>query len=300
MKAKRILSLTILITVTLLSGCSVKIANLTPATVPTNPSGIYTLSAKANIENEVIDRSSLAAFVVVDGQQFPMAVSDLGNGYYDFDYSIPEGRKNARFYYLVNYRLKNFTDTPGKLKEVRSPLHEFKLIDRYSITIDAERAPIGTQLAVLGRGFGPGDVVHVGNQATETRLVSTNALQFIVPALTPDNVYAVEVRSGKDVQPAGLLRIDPGIPLSVVPTSLDLAIGQRQALAFALDYPAPRGGLYLSVTTDIPSSIIMSEVFIPEGSRTVSATVEGGEIGKGMLYIKAKGLPEFVIPVTVR
>ncbi len=300
MKAKRIFPLSLLTAALLLAGCSVKIANMTPATVPANPSGIYTLSAKTNIKNEMIDRSSLTASVVIDGQRHPMTLSDMGNGFYDFDYAIPEGRRNARFYYVVNYRLKTIGDTPGELKEIKSPIQEFRLIDRYSITLDAERAPIGTQLAVLGRGFGPGDVVYVGDRATDTRFVSTNALQFIVPPLAPGNAYAVDVRNGSDIQSAGVLRIDPGIPLSVAPNSLELSTGQRQALAFALDYPAPAGGLYLSVTTDIPDSIIMPEVFIPEGARTVNVTVEGGDAGKGTLYVKANGLPELKIPVTIR
>ena len=54
------------------------------------------------------------------------------------------------------------------------------------------------------------------------------------------------------------------------------------------------------LTTDIPNSIIMPEVLIPEGARTVSATIEGDKVGSGHLYINAKGLPELVIPVTIQ
>jgi hypothetical protein len=300
MKAKRIFFPTLLCSTLFLLGCSVKIANMTPTRVPTNPSGIYTLSAKAELQNKAIDEGSLSAYVVVDGEQHPMARSEMGNGFYDFDYDIPSDRDSARFYYIVHYRLRTLGDKPGELKQVESVPHEFTLIDRYSITLDAERAPIGTQLAILGRGFSPSDHIFVGDVAADTRFVSANALQFIVPGLTPGYAYAVEVHGGKDIEPAGMLRVDPGLPLSVIPKRLDLKTGERQAIAFALDYPAPSGGLYINVTTDIQDSIIMPEVLIPEGARTVNVTIEGGSAGNGSLFIHARGLSELVIPVTVQ
>ena len=41
-----------------------------------------------------------------------------------------------------------------------------------------------------------------------------------------------------------------------------------------MDNPAPMGGLYINVTTDIPSSVIMPEVIIPETARTVNIAVQ--------------------------
>jgi hypothetical protein len=300
MKAKRIFLLTLVSAVLVLSGCSVRIANMTPRTVPTNPSGIYTLSAKTDIKNKAIDPSSLATYVVVDGKQHPMARSEIGQGFYDFDYTIPVNRNSARFYYIVNYRLKTLGNVPGKLKQTLSGQHEFQLTDRYSITLDAERAPVGTQLAVLGRGFSRSDRVFVGDLAAETHFISSNALQFIVPGLTPGYAYAVEVRGGRNIEQAGMLRVDPGLPLRVIPSRLELKTGERQAIAFALDYPAPDGGLYINITTDIQDSIIMPEVLISEGSRTVSVGIEGGSAGRGSLFINARGLSELVVPVTVK
>ena len=204
MKAKTILLLTLLPTAALLlfSGCSVRIANMTPTMLPTNPSGIYTLSAKADIINKAIDPGSLATYVVVDGEQHPMQSSNLGSGFYDFDYHIPDNRKGARYYYLVNYRLKTLGVEPGKLQKVQSALHEVQLIERYSITLDASRAPVGTQLVVLGRGFARRDRIFVGGVAAETRFVSSNSIEFIVPDLPLGQAYQVEVRGGANIDPS--------------------------------------------------------------------------------------------------
>lgn len=302
MKAKRIFLPFLLFLVLFASGCSVRIANMTPGTVPTNPSGIYTLSVQAEVQNQAIDPSSISAYVVVDGEEHEMQRSDLGGGYFDFDYAIPEGQRSARFYYVVRYRLRTIGDTPGELKEVTSPLQEIRLTDRYSITLDADRAPVGTQLAILGRGFGRNDEVIVGGVPARTRFISANVLQFIVPDLAPGDSYPVQVRGGPRVENAGLLRVDPGLPtpLTVVPGRVDLETGERQTLVFALESPAPPNGLYLNVTTDIPNSIIMPEVMIPSGSRSVNATVEGADPGEGSLFIKAEGMRELEIPVNIR
>ena len=300
MKAKRIFPLLSISGLLLLAGCSVKIANMTPATVPTNPSGIYTLSAQTKLDYDVVDMESVQTFVVVDGEQHLMARSELGPNFFDYDYDIPSDRENARYYYILKYLLKSAEGDVRQTKTFQSDLQNLKLIDRYSITLDANRAPIGTQLAALGRGFSRSDKVFVGGVAAETQYVSANVLQFIVPDVAPGSSYSVDIRGGQKEEYIGTLRVDPGIPLSVIPKSLDLAVGERQALAFALDYAAPEGGLYLNVTTDIPNSIIMPEVMIPEGARTISVTVEGGDPGQGTLFISAKNFSELKVPVTVR
>lgn len=297
MKAKRILLPSLSVVLIGMSGCSVRISNVTPPVIPTNPSGIYTISAQAVIKNQAVDRSNVNAFIVIDGEKHPMTASDLGNGYFDYDYTMPQGQEAARFYYVLQYALGS-RDAKPKIRTKQSRINELKLIDRLSITLDTNRAPVGTQLSVLGRGFSFGDKVFVGGIEAETRFVSGSVLQFVIPIMEPGPNYPVEVR-GRSVEEAGTLKVDPALPLKVIPDSLTLESGQRRILAFAINDPAPPEGLYLNVTTDIPNSVIMPEVIIPEGSRTVNVTVQGGQAGSGRLFVQALGMPEVVIPVTV-
>ena len=298
MKAKSLFLPLLLATLFGMSGCAIGIRNATPPSLATNPSGIYTLSAQAILKNKSVDHSSTNAFIVIDGETHPMEASNLGNGYFDYDYTMPSNRDTAQFYYILEYKLGSKNGSP-KARIKQSKVNQFKLIDRMSITLDANRAPVGTQLTVLGRGFSTNDKVFVGGIQADTRFVSGSVLQFILPSMTPDRNYAVEVR-GRSIENAGTLKVDPGMPISVIPNQLTLNSGQGQTLAFAITSPAPTGGLFLSVTTDIPSSIIMPEVIIPEGSRTVSVTVQGGKKGNGNLFIQGPGMPELVIPVSVR
>jgi hypothetical protein len=53
------------------------------------------------------------------------------------------------------------------------------------------------------------------------------------------------------------------------------------------------------VTTDVPESVIMPEVVVPEGSTNVVVTVKGGKPGAGTLYLKGFGQGEITIPVSV-
>jgi len=301
MKAKRILLLILLITaVSAITGCSIKIDNMTPAQVPANPSGIYTLSARPFITNDVLDPSSVSMYIVIDGKKHPMRPSALGGDYFDYEYSLPQGQQDARYYYEMQYRMRNIGDKPSRIKIVKSAPQALSLINRYSITLDVERAPVGTSIAMLGRGFRSADKIYLGGTAAHTRYISANVLEFTVPGVPAGNSYPVEVRGSSDVQAAGVLRVDPGNPLSVLPSNLELIKEQRQALVFALETPAPTGGLEIFVTTDIPDSIIMPEVFIPEGARTVNIPVIGAEPAQGTLFVKGRGLPELQVPVTVR
>ncbi|MEC9227843.1 MAG: IPT/TIG domain-containing protein [Verrucomicrobiota bacterium] len=280
-----------------LSGCNTQIENMTPTRVPANPSGIYTLSAYAKLSNQSVMRESMSASIVIDGETHQMSQSEVGEAYFDYDYTMPENRDSARFYYVLDYKFIN-KDKVIKDATVQSSIEQMKLIDRYSISLDTSRAPIGTSLAVLGRGFSRRDKVYVGGVEANTRFISSNTLQYIVPNVTPAMSHLVEVR-GVSTESAGTLKVDPALPLRVIPDSLTLQKGQRQALAFAMDNPAPMGGLYINVTTDIPSSVIMPEVIIPETARTVNIAVQAGEPGAGSLYIQGPGMNEIVIPITV-
>jgi hypothetical protein len=299
MKAKRIFLILSLLGLFLLSGCTIAILNETPETLPTNPSGIYTLTARTALTDSLVKRDSLKTFIVIDGSKEALTPRPEGGGFYEYDYAIPEGRNEARYYFLMEYQLHKDKE-PNLIHKRQSELSTLKLIDRYTISLDVNRAPIGTELALFGRGFSRADTVFVGQSAAETRYLTSNTLQFLVPPVEAGKRYKVEVRSGANREAAGLLKVDPSLPLRVVPSELDMQTGQNQALLFQLENPAPNGGQHIEVTTDIPNSVIMPEVVIAAGQRTVSITLQAGVSGIGKLYIQAPGMREIVIPISVQ
>lgn len=279
-----------------LTGCEMSVANLTPAKVPQNPSNTYMLSMNARIHDGSIIKKTVTPYVVIDGKVHMMQKSEVGASTYDFDYAIPEGRSEARYYYVVTYQV----DVHGKPRdrEYTTELYDLNIVNRYILSMDGSRGPAGARIGIMGRGFTSDDKVIIGGYETDTTFGSSHSLTFTVPALPAHRNYAVQVKSGNDLIPVGDFRID-GAELHVNQTKIQVPVGERTLLVVKTDVDAPAGGIPINVTTDIPDSVIMPEATIAEGTRSVSIPIEGASNGNGHLYIEAPGFKEISIPTYV-
>ena len=281
----------------LLAGCNLTITNLTPDVLHENASQLYTISVRVKPTERELDRSSLQVSVVIDGQDQAMKKSAGTTDVYEYDYPLPTGRDEASYYFLVRYRFNS--DSPAKSNEMYSDLHHFKVERRYARPIEANRGPVGARVSIVGRGFTAHDVVYLGTTPARTVFESPNSLSFFVPAVQPDRNYNVAVSSGiGSTLSVGTFRAD-ATGARVSPTSLTLHSGENMAVTFTIPNAAPQGGLLLDVTTDIPESVIMPEVVVPEGATNVVVTIQGGKPGTGALYLKGFSQGELSIPVSV-
>jgi len=284
----------------LLSGCGLTTKNLTPTEFPANPSNIYTLSLEVRESDSNIFNDSIVPKVVIDGEARRMAPSPIGDGIWDYEYAMPQGRHNAVYYFEVEY---DISSTQGrKTKTVTLPkdgLLKFSLANHYVLTLEANRGPVGSQIGLTGRGFNKGDKVFVGNMLAQTDYHSPRDLSFYVPSLPAERDYQVTLRSNNREIPVGSFRIDPAM-MRVVPGSIQLNSGASRTIVFSIPSPAPAEGILVSTKTNIPQSIILPEVVIPGGERSVSVRLEGGEPGVGVLYIEAAGYASVEVPVEVR
>lgn len=300
MKTYRFFVSTCIILSLCLAGCSTHVVNLTPPQFPPSPTGTYTLKAQANVSQSTsVVPDSFEAFVVIDGKHYPMSKRTTNGSFFEYGYRPPSGKLLTRFYYVVNYLVKKKNGTPV-LKQIISDLYQVQLPNTITLHLDKQRAAVDTRVKISGDQFTDQDRVLINGAPCETSFISPRELQFVVPDIKPGFGYIVEVFTSNGMLQAGTLRVDAANPLRVLPKELELKSGQPQALAFMLNYPAPFGGLYIDITTDIPDSIIMPEVLIPERARTVSVTIEGKNIGNGHLFIRAGDLPEIIVPVTIR
>ena len=294
--ARKIISaLTATLGLVLLTGCeTVKLTDLTPKTMVENPSNIYTFSLRVAPRSNTV--TSLEPRIVIDGQNHGMKKSPLGEGLYDFEYQVPAGRDQLRYYFLVNYSVEgNGTLTP---QETYTQVSEVRIENRYVVRLQVNRGPVGAVISIVGRGFTPQDTVHFDGTPVRTALVSANELTFFVPPLDAGRTYKVSIRGAAGDSDVGPFRIDAST-ITISPMSLTLRTGERQPLNFSLTNPAPAGGTLLDVTTDVPESVIMPEVIVKPGQTSVSVTVEGGRPGSGNLFLKGFGSGEITIPITV-
>lgn len=294
---KIILGIAAAVAVALLAGCeTVKLTNLTPASMPENPSQIYTFTLRVTTRTNTVNPSSITPHIIVDGQSFVMKKSPIGEGLYEFEYQLPAGRDDIAYYYLVNYDVEgNKVATPG---EAYTEVSRVKVVRRYVLSLEVNRGPVGARVSVLGRGFTPQDVVFFSGVPARTVCESPNALSFFVPPLEAGKNYSVALNGAPGYSPVGTFHIDPS-SVSVSPAALTLRTGSRDSLTFTIANPAPPGGTLLDIATDIPESVIMPEVIVPQGQTTVIVNVEGGKPGTGSLFLKGFGAGEATIPVTV-
>lgn len=278
-----------------LVGCDVKVTDRTPKTFSANPSGVYTITAEIKAR-PVVRPGSLKANVVIDGKIFPMQASEMGGRLWEFDYRLPGNQTEAAYYILVSYEISQGEST--QMHEVYTGLTRFSISNRYSLSLDASRAPIGAQITVLGRGFTQSDLVYVGETQAQTIYKSENSLAFIVPPVAAGQNYPVSVGAPGTGLDVGTIRVDQGV-LNVTPSTLSIVSGQKSQLIFRLPTESPAGGLLLDITTDVPASVVMPEVTIPAGARSVNVVVQGGKPGSGTIFIGAPGFGEIQVPITV-
>jgi hypothetical protein len=280
----------------LLTGCqSMTITNMTPDNVPANPSQIYTITATFQPASFSIDPASIRPRIVIDGQIYPMTKSASAD-IWEFDYQLPAGRTNANYYFIVSYLGK---DAPAGAipTEMQSELQHVNIAGRYVLRPEANRAPVGARVSVLGAGFTPNDVVYFDNQPTRTVFESPSSISFFVPSVETAKSYALRVAGGGTALSVGSFRVD-AINFTVSPTQLTLRAGEHQAMTFTIPQPAPAGGMLIDVTTDAPESIVMPEVIVPAGQTSVTVAVQGGKPGTGSLFFKSSA-GESSVPVTV-
>ena len=284
--------------IALFTGCEqVVITNLTPSTLPENPSQIYTFSARIRTRYSGIVEGSLNPRIVIDGQIHPLQRSSLGQDIYEFDYQVPAGRNELAYYFLVSYRIR-YNDREESA-EAYTGVQRARLAGRYVLSLEANRGPVGARVSVLGRGFTPQDVVNFEGVPARTVFDSSNSLSFFVPSVEPGRNYRVSVSGAAGNQAVGTFRVD-AVSLTVSPSSINLRSGETQSLTFSLPNSAPAGGLLIDATTDVPDSVIMPEIVVPEGSSTVTVQVTGGQPGNGSLFLQGFGAGEIVVPVSVQ
>ena len=279
-----------------LAGCSQTITNLTSPQIPQNPSGIYTLSVHTSVNDDHLVPDSMKVFIEIEGTQQEMQPSPSGGDLFEYEYAMPSDRAQAKYYFTIYY-----TTQQNGLKQnhtITSQLYTLNIVNRYVITMEATRGPVGSTIPVVGRGFSSYDSVVIGGIEAPTTHDSVNSLTFSVPPLAAGHDYEVDLHSGSNVFPLGLFHVDVS-NFTVTPANLEVASGDSALLVINMGLKAPDGGVPVDVKTDVPASVVMAPVTIPGGSPTVTVKVKGGQPGQGSLHLNAAGFNEVIVPITV-
>ena len=306
---------TVFLSLFFLSSCKETLTNLTPKTARENPSNIYTLTLQVNPQNKNWDRSTIRVTVTIDGESFAMKRQPIKGYHYAFDYTLPPNRSSAKYYfstYYQNSKAYSLLENPGillgkenekinpKTERVEfSPVYDLKISNRYIITLESKRGPVGSQIPVIGRGFNRSDQIVFDGDYISTNYYSPNALSFTVPPKEANRTYSLYLESEYGNLSMDSFRVDPSV-LQILPNTLEYQSGEKGVIVFSIPFEAPSTGLFIEVTTDIPNSIIMPDVLIPEGQRSVRVPIVADQAGTGSLFISALGFIEEKISLTVK
>jgi hypothetical protein len=291
------LNLFCLAVVVLLSGCRTTIDNLTPPQLPTNSSHIYTMTMAVHIPSRDVIPQSLRPFIVIDGRRQSMKRSELGHHIFVYDYRMSRQCEKVRYYYEVEYDIASGDKVVTKTE--RSQLFEFQVLGRCILSLDVYRGIPGTKVVILGRGFQNDDRVIFGDVLAETHVHSDRMIECIVPMVDADKNYRLSLQGSSGNVALGDFFVDLA-PIYASKNELYLRGEERQTLTLSVDHPVPPNGLLFDITTDIPEDIVMPEVLIPGGARSVEAFISGnGYEASGHLFVEARGYQPLVIPVSI-
>ena len=280
----------------LLGGCGATFVNLTAVNQNQNPSGIYTLQTEVDVQDKAVVKDTIQVSVIIGGEPKPMVKGQIGESTWSYDYKLPPGFDEAHFYFVAEYHV--LREDLLKPRQIKSQLYRFQLENRYVGNLLAYRAPISSKISVQGRGFTKYDQVQFGSETAETKFLSENELQFIVPALPSGIDYPLQLIGGAGKLPIGDFRIDES-EMRVDPKSINVTSGDVVTVLFKIDFEAPSGGLPVKIETDAPASVIMPDIRIAAGASSVNAPLKGGAAGSGSLFVSVPGIKEVVIPITV-
>src|SRR5579871_3756758 len=85
-----------------LNGCAtVTLTNLTPSSLPENPSGIYTFTLRVTPKSVDVVPESISPHIVVAGTSHDMVKDPSIPGIYSYDAQLPAGTPSLGYYFLV-------------------------------------------------------------------------------------------------------------------------------------------------------------------------------------------------------
>jgi len=286
----------------LFTGCQSAFNNLVDERIPQNASNIYTFSYQAQNYMRNAIPETIQARLVINGEKIPMHRVEGKELLFTVDYQFPPGVNELRYYYEMEYE---YTNAGFRGSTIKYSTHEnygrpytARLINRYPIQLVSSRGRAGDSIDVVGSGFSEMDTIRVAGTEVETIFKDNNSLEFIVPAIPAGKSYPVYLETSSGALELGSFRVDEGA-LQVIPGSIEIESGGVTQISFQIEGVAPAGGFPINVTTDVPTSVIMSEVVIPAGSRSVSVIVEGGAAGSGRLFVEAPGFGAQEVPIRV-
>lgn len=316
------------------------ITNMTAPSLISNPSQIYTISTRVNPQSANVIPGSVVVRIIIGGQSYKMNKSPLGDAIFDFDYQAASGATELAYYFLLEYKTSNdsivaahteyselqranivgrnvlgltanrgpvgaragifgrgFTGQDTVYFDTTPVLSSYDSSTSISFTVPALEVNRNYNVSV-GKAAGQ---MPVGTFRIDSVIGGEIGSTYVAPAQTMTSTYVAQPAAPvRNATPTPVVTATRAGAPSVTPSIIRMRQGEKISVTFSTPITASGNPTLIEVTTNIPDSVIMPEVFVPVGSNSVTITVEGGQPGNGQLYVRAPGSAQSAtVPITV-
>ncbi|MGA3265204.1 MAG: hypothetical protein ABSE16_00090 [Verrucomicrobiota bacterium] len=122
---KKILAL---LPVLLLTGCATTFTRLTPLEQPRNDNNVYPVEVTFNSPQESLRWDSIQAYVLVNGQPYPMRRVPMMQNRWEGFVQVPPGANSVNYRFKFDYLYNSFGSTP-KPNSSYSPVYRLTVIN---------------------------------------------------------------------------------------------------------------------------------------------------------------------------
>ena len=307
--AKRIFAVLGALAALALSGCvSPTIINRTLGVLAPSPTQTYkiTASVKPSASNFIPDSETVQ--IMIGQAPYPMTKVPNSDTLYEFDYKAPPGVTQFAYYFLAHYN----TSDSGivSLREDYSTLQHAVISDQISSVAAGNTAAAGASVSSANTAIPWGSPASMESSASANVAPASTSASGALNAGSfgfgsASSTAATTSYSAQTPAPtassASVSTRQDGNDLTVSPTEISIHTGSNIVLKFITPTKVTGSPLLIDVTTDIPDSVIMPEVYVNVGRNVGSVILKGGKPGKGNLYVKAAGYAKtLTIPITVK
>jgi hypothetical protein len=137
-----------------------------------NPSHLYRLSVACDIPESKAMPGTFKPEVVIDGNTLPLERDPKNDGVYYCDYRMGPNRVYAKYYFQLKYQSQSSSGNTIRNFFQQTDPYALKISNLGNITLEANRAPIGKTIRIVGSGFTGNDHVLIGRYEVPTTLQS--------------------------------------------------------------------------------------------------------------------------------
>ena len=162
------------------------------------------------------------------------------------------------------------------------------------------------ELTIIGKNFTNITEALINNTPVTAQLVSSTQIKVQLANQTLASNLSVKLRTPDSLNAGQFLTSNlislpvASAQLAITPSTNSIAKGFSKTLALTLPYPAPVGGLNVTLVSSVPSvASVQTSLVVPAGALSANFVVSGANLGSSVITASGAGIASVNAQVTV-